>query len=395
MLDSFLRQVAKDAYGPLSFPEKSNVPVVIHKFSDSFSVLGWGKMPEPIADRGRLGSLVFTCLNQRLVSGDHWKSFLKSHQALSFRKAGASISQGGSVSAMLNGISERLPLRTNYHGALDESVFRSLDGKAPLRVQDLLNGEAIEQAWVSGRVLYPVCGFYPEEKIPSSTLMGRATWDLSQWRSIPAPKMLPYEVLCHFTLNERSVESLRTDSISIPKTASLHTLQVGASWDFPVMELVLPQDPFARRVGLSECLWITGMSADRIQEILLEAAWTAAWLRFEWSAMGLNLESVQLRFAVEEDGARVLVDPFQVDDMGLEKNGVRFRFETALSHYQKTSWYDAVLRSQAQAAHLGMPEWRRQCVEPVPFLDPKVKTRIEEEQKLLSSAILGKLQNVL
>jgi hypothetical protein len=42
-----------------------------------------------------------------------------------------------------------------------------------------------------------------------------------------------------------------------------------------------------------------------------------------------------------------------------------------------------------------MPEWRRQCVEPVPFLDPKVKTRIEEEQKLLSSAILGKLQNVL
>jgi hypothetical protein len=369
--------------------------VVIHKFSDSFSVLGWGKMPESIADRGRVGAVVFTRLNHLFLSQESWKTFLKSHQALSFRKAGATISQGGSVSSMLNGISERLPVRTNYLGALDEPVFRSLDGKAPLRAQDLLAGEALGQAWVSGRMLYPVCGYYAEEKVPSSAIMGRSTWDFSQWRSSPAPKMLPFEVICHFTLNERSLETLKTDSISIPRTASLHTLQPGVNWDFPVMELVPPQDPFARRIGLSEALWMTGMPAERVQEILLEAAWAAAWLRFQWSALGMGLESVQFRFAIEKDGGRVLVDPFQVDDMGLEQNGVRFRFETALAHYQKTSWYDAVLRAQGQAAHLGLPEWRRQCVEPVPFLDPKVKTRIEEEQKLLSSAILGKLQNVL
>lgn len=395
MLDSFLRQVAKDAYGPLSFPEKANVPVVVHKFSDSFSVMGWGKMPEPIADRGRIAAAVFTRLNSRFLSPESWRTFLKSPQALSFRKAGASISQGGNVSAMLNEISERLPLRTNFFGAVSEGAFRALDGKSPMNAGTFLSEEDCRAAWNAGKMVYPVCGFYPEEKIPSSMIMGRTAWDSSQWRALPAPKMLPFEVLCHFTLNEKSLETLKTDSISIPKTASLHTLQPGVNWDFPVMELVLPQDPYGRKVGLSESLWITGLPAGRVQEILLEAAWTAAWLRFECAASGLNLESVQLRFALDSDGSRVLVDAFQLEDLGLEKEGVRFRFETAMSHYQKTSWHDAVLRARSQAAHLGLPEWKRQCVEPVPLLDPKVKSRVEEEQRILSTAILGKMQNVL
>jgi hypothetical protein len=390
MLDSFLRQVAKDAYGPLSFPEKSNVPVVVLKFSDSFSVMGWGKMPEPIADRGRIGAAVFTRLNSRFLAPDSWKTFLKSPQALSFRKAGASISQGGSVSSMLNEISERMPLQTNFMGAIPDPLFRALDGKAPLASSALMGEDQVRDAWFSGKTVYPVCGFYAEEKVSFSSIMGRTAWDYSQWRALPAPKMLPFEVLCHFTLNEKSLETLKTDSISIPKTASLHTLQPGVTWDFPVMEGVLPQDPFGRKIGLSEMVWVTGLPAGRIQEILLEAAWTAAWTRYELAACGLNLESIQLRFAIAGDGGRILVDPFQLDDLGMEKEGTRFRFETAMSHYQKTSWHDAVLRAQSQSAHLGLPEWRRQCVDPVPFLDPKVKTRVEEEHQILAAAILGK-----
>ena len=48
MLDSFLRQVTKDSYGPISFSEKTSIPAVVHKFNDGFSVLGWGRMPDPL-----------------------------------------------------------------------------------------------------------------------------------------------------------------------------------------------------------------------------------------------------------------------------------------------------------------------------------------------------------
>lgn len=126
MLDSFLRQVTKDSYGPISFPDKTQIPAVIHKFNDAFSTLGWGKMPDPIQNRGRVAAGIFAELNFRYQSPESWKTFLRSPDSLSFRKSGASIAQGGSVSSMLNEISEKLPVQSNFLGIMDEKTFRSL-----------------------------------------------------------------------------------------------------------------------------------------------------------------------------------------------------------------------------------------------------------------------------
>lgn len=395
MLDPFLRQVTKDSYGPVSFTDRTQVPVVVHRFHDSYSIPGWGKMPDAIADRAAIAANVFALLNRRCQSPDSWRGFLRSPEALSFRKSGASIAQGGNVSSQLNEVSDRLPVRSNYLGVVDERGFKLLDAAAGLNASSLMSDSAFHAVRSAVPQLFPVCEYYPEEKIPVSSVMGRAVWDHSIWRKQAFPKVLPFSFLCHFSMNEESLRSLRSDSISIPKTASAHMLQPGASWDFPLIEMPLAQDPLGRRMGLSEALWITGLSPQVIQELMVSAAWIAAWARSEVRSAKLNLESIELRFALLQDGSPVLVDAFQLEDLGLEKDGMRFRCESALAHYRKTSWYDAVIRARSQALQQGWADWRKQCAEPVPPLDPAVRAKIEAEHRSLMQAFLESRSHVL
>jgi phosphoribosylaminoimidazole-succinocarboxamide synthase len=391
MLDSFLRQVAKDSYGPVKLAGSSGLPCVVHRFNDSYTVEGWGKMPDSIRDRGRINAAVFSLLNRRYLSRDSWKAFLRSPDALSFRKAGGSIPQAGTVSSMLNGISESLPLASNYLGLLSEGAFKALDSNAPLSSSDLTGPIGFSE----GATVFPVCAFYQEERAPVSTVMGRAVWDRSVWTRQAGPKLLPFEILCHYSLTESSCSALNTSQISIPKTSALHTLQPGVRWDFPVVELLASNDPFQKRLGLSEALWVTGFSPEKLQELILSATWISSWAAFELKQAGVGLDSIQLRFATDASGGFVLVDAFGLDDLGIQYQGVRAGFETAIEYLQKTVWFDSVLRAKKQALQSGGAEWKKLCVEPAPVLDLKVKERVEEEYRKIGNAILGSLSDVL
>ena len=388
MLDSFLRHVTKDSYGPISFKEKTSSPAIVHKFHEGISVLNWGKMPDVILNRGKVGAAVFTELNQALQSELAWKNFLKSPEALSFRKAGTSISQSGNVSAMLNELAEVFPISSNFLGVIDEPHFKALDSKTALTVDQLLPRDQVQASLEKQAMLYPVVEYIAEEKIPHSTVMGRAVWDYSLWKKQASPKMLPFEFLCHFALTESSLKKLKIDAISLPKTASLHTLQAGVSWDFPVVELILTQDPFQKRIGLSDAIWITEWSPEKLQTTILTAAWIAAFLKY--TIKGFSLNAVQLKFAVDSTGALILCDPGSLDDLHLEKNGHLFHSELALQFYQKTSWFETVVHAQKHAETFGLSEWKRLCAEPAPWMDPKFKTEFEADHLLIAKNLLGK-----
>ncbi len=388
MLDSFLRHVTKDSYGPISFQEKTTYPAVIHKFHDAISVLNWGKMPDVIANRGRAAANVFTRLNLELQSETAWKNFLKSPEALSFRKAGTSIAQSGNVSSMLNELAGSFPMRTNFIGAIDETEFRNVDTKNPLKAERLLTRDQIEASGEKLAMLHPVCEYISEEKAPAATVMGRAVWDYSIWKKQTAPKMLPFEFLCHFTLTESSVKKLKVDSLSLPKTASLHTIQAGTNWDFPVIELVLSQDPLQKRIGLSDALWITEWSPEKLQSTMLTAAWVAAFIKN--TIKGFQLNSIQLRFAVDAKGNLILCDAGCLDDLHLEKEGKTYHSEQAIQYYSKTSWFESVVHAQKHAETFGLAEWKRLCAEPAPWMDPKVKTQMEADHVFIARTILGK-----
>ncbi len=388
MLDSFLRQVTKDSYGPISFQEKTTFPVIVHKFHEAISVLNWGKMPDPLLDRGRINALVFSKMNEKFLSVDAWRDFLRSPDALAFRKAGASIQQSGNVSATLNELAEKLPIHSTYLGAVDESHFKALDVKTSLTQENLIPSNFFDSIDSKIPMIYPVSEYIAEEKVPTATVMGRAVWDYSIWKNQAGAKSLPFELLCHFTLTEASLKKLNVDSVSLPKTASLSTLQAGTTWDFPVIELVLPQDPFERRMGLSQAMWVTGFSPDFLQKTLLSAAWIAAFARYY--VRGMHLNSVKLRFALDAQGRLMLHDSFTLDDLHFEKDGKNLHSDAAIDFYQKTSWYENAVHAKQHAETFGLPEWKKHVAEPAPFLDPKFKLKLESELQEVAKQFLGK-----
>ncbi|MBC7396221.1 MAG: hypothetical protein H7333_02165, partial [Bdellovibrionales bacterium] len=235
---------------------------------------------------------------------------------------------------------------------------------------------------------YPVSEYIAEEKVPTSTVMGRAVWDYSIWKQQAGVKVLPFEFLCHFTLTDASLKRLNVESVSLPKAASLQTLQAGTTWDFPVIELVLPQDPFERRMGLSHALWVTGFSAEFLQKTLLSAAWIAAFTRYY--TPGMNLNSVKLRFALDAQGRLLLHDSFTLDDLHLEKEGRNLHVDSAIEFYQRTSWYENAMHAKHHAETFGLNEWKRLVAEPAPFLDPKFKLKLEADLQEIAKQFLGK-----
>ncbi len=391
MLDPFLRSVTKDSYGPVSVQLPGQPHAVIHKHLDSFSMYGWGKMPDSIARRGQANSLVFAHLNQWVQSPDRWKEFLRSPDALSFRKAASSIPQTSSattahISAMLNELSEKVPARTNYLGVIGEDSFKRLNSKEVLSETQFYRGDLQFETPV-----FPVCEYFQEEKVPVSTVMGRAIWDYSFWRAGQPSQKIPFEIHCHFVLDEKTLSHLQVDSVALPKTASIATLQAGCEWDFPMMELTLTGHPFQRKIGFSEALWITGWKPEKLQELLLRSAWISAIVKAAVSKSHVKLHSVPLRFA-ETSGKNpefILVDSLNLEDLVISHQG-RVLGSELDEFYARTSWHEAVVYAQKQALQNGFSEWKRFCVEPAPWLDAKVKDGFEHRIVNLAQMILGK-----
>lgn len=389
MLDSFLRSVTKDSYGPVPFQAApvGTYPVVLQKFHDAFSVLNWGKMPDVLQGRGHLNALVFTHFNQLVQSPTAWKDFLRSPDALTFRKAASSIPQSGNVSSTLNELAERFPIRSNFVGLVDEKVFQNLQLNQSIQTSHFFTGE-LSVASGSKTHFYPVCEFFAEEKVPTSSVMGRTVWDYTFWKKQTGTKVLPFEFVCHFGLTENTLSELSTRSLPLPKTASLATLKAGADFDFPLIEIVLSQDPFRKRIDFSEALWITGFSPEELQKTMLTTAWIASFVRYQSHKAKLKLNTTTLRLAVNEKNELIVADSLSLDDLHFDG----LHLDQSLSFYQKTSWHQTVQHVKKQADQAGLSEWKRLCAEPAPWLDPKVKQDLEQNIREIASRLLGPMQ---
>lgn len=322
-------------------------------------------MPDLIADRGRIDAGIFTFLNLRYRSPETWKAFFRSPDALAFRKAGAAAASAGSVSSALNEVSERLPIRSNFIGVLDERSFRDLEASVPVSSSLLLSEETLQAVRIALPPVFPVCEFFAEEKAPAGLVLGRTVRDHSVWRNQAFPKLLPFEFLCRF------------------------------DGDFPEVAVMLSQDPLKTEISAAQALWITGMPASEFQDLLLSAAWIAAWTRHTVRSAALDLGWVRLRFALLPGGAPVLVDAFALEDLGFQRQGVSIPFAPAIEFLQGSAWHEAVSRAKEQSLRQGAPDWRRLCTVPAPALDFAVKARVEEDLQGIARSLLGSENHVL
>lgn len=349
------RGSVKDVRGPVSFisPDGDSplIPGVIFDYSDAYSVFDWGKMPDAIPRKGAALALIAADWFERLERAETWREYSRQPDATSLRK-------GNRFGSIFNEIGEELQshgIRTHFLGVLPEGSGQ-LSGDAlilrPTRLAETpgpVRHLAVRQvSWI---------------KPQFQTVLGRGVPDYLPTLQVPSPRLIPLEVVFRFSVPEGSslLERVARDpgylaSIGFPECK----LEKNTRWDFPILELFTKLEPSDRALGLSEALAISGLSATRLQELLLKTAWIAGLLRSICGKRGIELADGKLEWAIRsETGELFLVDAVGPDELRLLKQGVQLSKEFLRIHYRQTPWYKNVLRAKELAQKQGISEWKK------------------------------------
>ena len=313
------------------------------KFLDSFSVLDWGRMPDAIPYRGKFQLLQQAFIDLKITSAEEWQNFLRSSDALAFRKAATAVLQSGVVTAHLNELADSFPMKCSGLGMITEDGLK-------VELTELIQKTEIIQ---KNESYYLLNEAYPETKITSSTVMGKTVWDFSDWKNETGPKAFPFEFDCEF------IE------------------------DFPRIILRCPQKTLSTEISISEAMLITELPAALLEEVILKAAWIAAFTQFQLKDVSSNLERKVFRIRMGMMSFPTsTVSPFVF--LGSSVELVELEAELK-KYYSSTVWGKTVLELQLQARARGITEWKRLCTEPAPWLDPQLKTNFSlQYQKMIS-----------
>lgn len=375
MIDSLARGHTKDIYGPVLLEQNARnlVPAHLFRFADSIHALRAGRLPDAIPGRGLANASIHAHLNRALQDPKAWSNFLKSEDAVSLRKGLGTIQiqPGAALSGDLNEIAISLGksgLRTPFLGQVTEEEFQKSGDQTPLRITTTVpsrfTAQEITQEW----------------KEEHSFVLGRpvSTWS-SPGESLAKMECLPFFIRAHFVLLPESVLLARVQRapelmghLAVPKTASLAALRAGEAFDFPILECISSNDPFEAVLSTGELMAKARMDSRSLQELMLLASWTAAFIRSEWKRKSVDLVSVNLRFGVDHtSGEWSLVDSLSLDDQRIHFAGAVLSHEWVLEPLAKTSWFDAMVHAKKQAWAHGVRDFRRLCVEPAPRLSPE------------------------
>lgn len=357
MISTIYRGAVKDLLGPVVVKQ---TPAIVFEYSDSFSMLDWGRMPDLLPKKGEALACLAADLFERLEQPETWKEFSKTPGALALRK-------GNRVGSVFNEIGEELQsqgLETHYLGVLRKSPEGS--EVEPNRLSQLAEPTrrlVVKQASTAKPTL--------------TTVLGRSLTDYYPTRMTPAPRLIPLDVFFRFNCLEGSpfAERVSRDpnylaSLGFPG----HQQHAHASWDFPVLELFTQLESINRPVPLSEALATTGLSAPQLQEILLKTAWVAGYLRSHFQTSGLELVDGKLEWALSEEGKCFLVNALGPDELNLLKNGVSLSRNFLQPFYRGSQWYQNVTLAKAHAQANGIAEWKRF----VPKMPPPLPTAYRE-----------------
>jgi hypothetical protein len=319
--------------------------VVAKKFLDSFSVFDWGRMPDGIPQRGRLFAFLEAYLHLRISSPDEWSKYFRSPEAHAFRKSATAVLKSGKVTANLNEVAEVFPMKTGDLGLIRESSFKAgiLD-PLPLTTEVVNSDERV----------YLLGENYPEEKISPVTVMGKSLWDFAPWKKKAGKKALPFEIECSFE-----------------------------SGDFPEVEFKCPQKTIASEVSYTEALLITEFTPEKLQELILRAAWIAGFIQYQIRSISPVHERKTISIRMGVDASQ---DPSSAELVYLGANIEFTELETELKrYYSSTVWGKVVADLQQQAKAKGLMDWKRHCSEPAPWLDSKLKAQFTSHyQKMIS-----------
>ena len=384
MIPTLYRGSVKDLLGPL---QTENGPGLVFEYTDAYSVFDWGRMPDPLPGKGSALAVTAAHWFEKLEQPETWSQFSKTPEALALRKAnrfGADFNEWG----------ERLQregLRTHYSGCLIGSEFQKLStGTAQARGARLAE---ISRGEVPRHLLVKQVSV---QKPRMTSLLGRAVPDYSSSWNAPSPKLVPLEVVFRFSCPPGSslVDRLRQDSQYLASRGfsdvTVESIEKGARWDFPVLELFTKLESSDRPVSLGEALAICGLPAERLNELLFKTAWVASLLRANLAKSGLELADGKLEWGVMSapaGGQCFLVDAIGPDELRILKDGVQLSKEFLRAYYRGTPWYESLNQAKHQATATGTADWKR--------LVPLGPSHLPAQQRELATQLYLSLANAM
>lgn len=381
MLDLIYRGSVKDVRGPLLLNGHN---AVVFDYSDAYSVFDWGRMPDALPKKGAALAWMAAVFFERLEDPAQWKEFSKSPEALALRR-GNKTGLGGSAFMETGERLQTHGLRTHFIGLgpeLKKTTELTRAGTNQITVKQV---EATKPALV--------------------TLLGRTVPDYSsalKSHSVisKSSKLIPLEVVFRFSLPPGSSLIGRVQSqpqYLVTRGFGEYPVQPGAQYEFPILELFTKLEPKDRELELSEAAAIAGayagLSTQLLQEMLYLTAWVAAFLRHQFSRVGLDLADGKLEWAIASDGSLMLVDAIGPDELRVLDRSTQIQVskECLRQFYRESAWYKAVENAKNQAHAKGVLEWKRFVTEQPESLKLELKSVVSEMYLALANAVSGRI----
>ncbi|MGK5085681.1 phosphoribosylaminoimidazolesuccinocarboxamide synthase [Bdellovibrionota bacterium FG-1] len=381
MIQTLYRGSVKDLKGPVRVQEGPEVgdacEAIVFEYTDAYSVFDWGKMPDLLPHKGEALATLAADFFEKLERAETWKEFSRSSDALGLRK-------GNRFGSAFNEVGEDLQsrgLRTHYYGVL----LGAIPEKGEIQPTQLAQVQAPIKSLLVRRVAVV--------KPLLTTVLGRALPDYHPTRNAPLPRLVPLEVVFRFSLPEGSsmLERVARDPGYLASLGFADSkAELGAKWDFPVLELFTKLETSDRLVSLTEALAMSGLSASQLQDLLFRTAWVAGCLRWLCGKAGIELADGKLEWGVDEHGHCQLVDAIGPDELRLLKDGVQLSKEFLRQHYRDSIWYETIQKAKDTAKAHGISEWKKAVPLPPPPLPPEKRELASQVYLALTQALTGR-----
>ena len=374
----------KEVWSPLQWKGHSESPIAVFDYTDAFSVFDWGKMPDLISLKGESLATVAADLFERIQNPMTWQEFSRSSEALALRKASR-------FGAAFNEWGERLKqdgLKTHYLG----TIPARMDLFAPaLQIEP--ENLSVEQGPVKRLAVQAVQIVKPQW----NTVMGRSVPDYAPVRAGSRPQLIPLEVIFRFSCPPGgSLPERIKKGGEVPIGLFDSAPGVGQTWDFPLLEMFSKLEPSDRPLSLSEALAISGILPSQLEELLIQTAWVAGYLRAICSRAGLELADGKLEWAVSAGdsanpaGSCFLVDAIGPDELRILKGDIQLSKEFIRDFYRDSVWYQSVAEAKQRATQQGYADWKRAVKESPPLMPARLKEAVSQMYRCLTHSLSGK-----
>lgn len=297
-------------------------------YTNDYSVFDWGKMPNPITNKGRNLCLMGGMLFKELEQPASWQT-LKSFDFPQDKNWLSDVFNNATYEQFCQrGIETHFDAFTTEDGKklnLEQAVASS-DEQVYLKVH-AADVAPLQRHIFQNQLLYD----YPRLNVGKQN----------------QTTFLPLEIVFRFGVPEGSSLLSRLEkNPSLLKDYQLEKIPVaGEMLKKPIIEFFTKLEAEDRKLSLQEALLISQLPFEAFERLYQTAELTALWIYKRFTESGMTLWDGKIEIAYHADKATqafVLVDTIGLDELRVSYKNYELSKELIRRYYRKTEWHDII-----------------------------------------------------